>query len=176
MDAFVKRLSKPQSEVESSHTQPALERADERPSKRVKKTEIQDSDSDHSDDSSLDQSEQIKPSANLTLDDDDDEEQDAPDSGRKRLTEFETVLPPLEVDEKAIEEYEVMKSSQISASDDDAPEKPKPVWVKGRSSIYVDAFNLALDTVLEEESHLYDEREMEVFRQWKDLDYEAQYL
>lgn len=175
MDAFVKRLPKPQSEVKSSHAQPAPEQADERPSKRVKKTEIKDSDDDYSEESSFEDTQQVKGSDKPPLDDD-DKEQDAADNGRKRLTDFESVLPPLEVDEKAIEEYEVMKSSQLSVDDDDATEKPEPVWVKGRSSIYVDAFNLALDTVLDEESHLFDEREMEVFRQWKDLDYEAQYL
>ncbi|KAK6519513.1 hypothetical protein TWF281_003340 [Arthrobotrys megalospora] len=44
------------------------------------------------------------------------------------------------------------------------------------SSIYVDAFNLALDTVLEEEGYLFDEDEHEVFRRYRGLDYEAQYL
>ena len=49
-------------------------------------------------------------------------------------------------------------------------------WAKGKSSIYVDAFNLALETVLEDEGHLFDEKEMEVFTQWRGLEYEAQYL
>ena len=49
-------------------------------------------------------------------------------------------------------------------------------WTRGKSSIYVDAFNLALETVLEDEGHLFDEKEMEVFNQWKGLEYEAQYL
>jgi Fanconi-associated nuclease 1 len=40
----------------------------------------------------------------------------------------------------------------------------------------VDAFNLALETVLDEEAHLFDEAEMEVFRKWRELDYESQYL
>ena len=48
--------------------------------------------------------------------------------------------------------------------------------MRGRSSIYVDAFNLALETVLEEESHLFNEPELAVFDNWKALDYEAQYL
>ena len=46
----------------------------------------------------------------------------------------------------------------------------------GRSSIYVDAFNLALDTVLEDEAHLFSRAERCVFEQWKVLGYEAQYL
>ena len=37
-------------------------------------------------------------------------------------------------------------------------------------------FNLALDTVLDEESHLFDEAEKAVFEQWRALNYEAQYL
>ena len=49
-------------------------------------------------------------------------------------------------------------------------------WTKGKSSIYVDAFNLALETVLDDERHLFDEKEMEVFNQWRVLHYEAQYL
>lgn len=40
----------------------------------------------------------------------------------------------------------------------------------------MDAFNLALDTVLEDEAHLFDSKEMVVFEQWRTLDYEAQYL
>jgi Fanconi-associated nuclease 1 len=89
-------------------------------------------------------------------------------------------LPPAAEGIEAIEEYEAMKSSQPAAEEDDddngAPEKPKPLWVKGQSSIYMDAFNLALDTVLEEESHLFDEKENDVFKQWRALEYEAQYL
>lgn len=45
-----------------------------------------------------------------------------------------------------------------------------------RSSIYVDAFNLALDTVLQQESHLFSNGELDVFASWHGLDYEAQYL
>jgi hypothetical protein len=44
------------------------------------------------------------------------------------------------------------------------------------SSIYVDAFNLALDTVLKEESYLFSEEEAEVFAKYRSLDYEAQHL
>ena len=45
-----------------------------------------------------------------------------------------------------------------------------------RSSIYVDAFNIALDTVLEQEEHLFNKREKAVFAAWRQLDYEAKYL
>jgi Fanconi-associated nuclease 1 len=93
------------------------------------------------------------------------------------VTAFENVLPPTQTDEGTIERYEQMKSSRIGTENDDGTsEKTKPLWIKGRSSIYVDAFNLALDTVLEEESQLFDEKEKAVFGRWKDLPYEAQYL
>ncbi|KAL5596905.1 uncharacterized protein BROUX77_006853 [Berkeleyomyces rouxiae] len=58
-------------------------------------------------------------------------------------------------------------------------EHPTPtgyLWVKGESSLYVDAFNLALDTVLQDEIHLFDDKEQQVFREWRALDYQEQYL
>ncbi|KAG6087009.1 hypothetical protein E4U30_001621 [Claviceps sp. LM220 group G6] len=91
-------------------------------------------------------------------------------------TAVEDVLPPTQIDDSAIEEYEHKNASRLDTEGDDAAKKTKSLWIKGRSSIYVDAFNLALDTVLEEESVLFDEKEMEVFQQWKQLDYETQYL
>jgi len=91
-------------------------------------------------------------------------------------TDLETSLPEIKTEDTAIEEYEALKS-------EDDENKPKlhvrlrdGVWRKGKSSIYVDAFNLALETVLEDESHLFHETEMEVFKQWKELSYESQYL
>jgi hypothetical protein len=45
-----------------------------------------------------------------------------------------------------------------------------------RSSVYVDAFDLALDTVLKEESYLFDYAEQEIFAKYRSLDYEAQHL
>lgn len=45
-----------------------------------------------------------------------------------------------------------------------------------KSSLYVDAFNLALDTVLEDESYLFSDEENAIFGTYKSLDYEAQYL
>ncbi|KAI5786462.1 coiled-coil domain-containing protein MTMR15 [Peziza echinospora] len=44
------------------------------------------------------------------------------------------------------------------------------------SSLYTDAFELALDTVLAEESHLFDEAEAEIFQRFRSLPYEARYL
>ncbi|KAG4432442.1 hypothetical protein IFR05_012078 [Cadophora sp. M221] len=107
-------------------------------------------------------------------DDDDGSEVDEP-SIPKRPTELESALPPVKTDKEAIDEYEAMRAAE------DVPEDLKSrltqrTWIKGRSSIYVDAFNLALETVLEDEAHLFDEKEMEVFNQWRQLDYESQYL
>jgi len=80
-------------------------------------------------------------------------------------TELESALPPVKTDKEAIAEYETLRYSNHHGKDRN--------WV---SSIYVDAFNLALDTVLGDESHLFNESEMGVFRVWRDLDYETQYL
>ena len=40
----------------------------------------------------------------------------------------------------------------------------------------MDAFSLALDTVLKDESHLFSSKELAFFDGWKSLDYESQYL
>lgn len=88
-------------------------------------------------------------------------------------TNLEQALPPIKTDKEAIEEYEAIRR----AEDDERTQRlDDGEWVRGKSSIYVDAFNLALDTVLEEESHLFNAAEMQVFRDWRRLDYEAQYL
>ncbi|RDA84208.1 hypothetical protein CP532_0258 [Ophiocordyceps camponoti-leonardi (nom. inval.)] len=87
--------------------------------------------------------------------------------GRHRITDVENVLPPTQDEDEAVDEYELIKSQQTDG---------ESKWARGKSSIYVDAFNLALDTVLEQESELFDEREKEVFEQWRGLDYESQYL
>lgn len=94
-------------------------------------------------------------------------------------TALESALPHVAADEEAIEQYEVMRASQLTNDEKDGPPSsdvdPKK-WVRGKSSIYVDAFNLALDTVLEDEAHLFEEKEKVVFEAWRNLDYEAQYL
>ncbi|KAF4587688.1 coiled-coil domain-containing protein MTMR15 [Ophiocordyceps camponoti-floridani] len=89
-----------------------------------------------------------------------------------RITDVENVLPPTQTDDEAVKSYELIKSQQTDGNQDTS----QSGWVRGKSSIYVDAFNLALDTVLEQESELFDEREKEVFQQWRGLDYESQYL
>ena len=90
-------------------------------------------------------------------------------------TDLESALPPVKSDAEAIEEYEAFKASESGREEAEERLKARN-WVRGTSSLYVDAFNLALDTVLDEESHLFDDAEMEVFRLWRSLPYEAQYL
>jgi fanconi-associated nuclease 1 len=89
-------------------------------------------------------------------------------------TELESALGPVKTDKEAIEEYEAMIASDVP--EDLKSRLNQRSWTKGKSSIYVDAFNLALETVLEDEGHLFDEKEMKVFEEWRQLEYEAQYL
>ncbi|KAF2186879.1 hypothetical protein K469DRAFT_571041 [Zopfia rhizophila CBS 207.26] len=103
---------------------------------------------------------------------DEDIEQLAP----AQKTDLESALPPVKTDAEAIEEYEAFKASQHEGEEGAEGTLKDRKWVRGKTSIYVDAFDLTLNTVLEEESHLFDEAEMEVFKQWRDLNYEAQYL
>ncbi|KAL2830387.1 VRR-NUC domain-containing protein [Aspergillus pseudoustus] len=93
-------------------------------------------------------------------------------------TELESALPAVETGSHAIKEYE---SSQRAKEEEDQElslhERMRDgKWRKGKSSIYVDAFNLALDTVLAEEAHLFNEAEREIFQHWGKLSYESQYL
>ena len=93
-----------------------------------------------------------------------------------RPTELESALPPIKTDKDAIAEYEAMRASEQGNADVLQDRLKQRNWTKGKSSIYVDAFNLALETVLDDEGHLFDEKELEVFNQWSNLDYESQYL
>ncbi|KAL5121287.1 hypothetical protein ACEQ8H_000755 [Pleosporales sp. CAS-2024a] len=95
---------------------------------------------------------------------------------QEHKTDLESALPQVKVDDEAIEAYEAFKASQEDSTEVAGQRLEKRTWVRGKSSLYVDAFNLALDTVLEDESHLFDEAETEAFRIWRELSYEAQYL
>ncbi|KIW17083.1 hypothetical protein PV08_04274 [Exophiala spinifera] len=121
--------------------------------------------------------------------DSEDEEQDLEEDGGVRLpadfraTQLEATLPPVQTDEEAIEAYEAYKASEYVGQQQEEDGESTSVsrlesrrWVRGRSSIYVDAFNLALNTVLEDEGHLFNEAEHSLFKIWQKLDYEAQYL
>jgi Fanconi-associated nuclease 1 len=105
--------------------------------------------------------------------DSEDDESDI-EGGTAPLTELESALLAVKTDKEAIDEYEAMRASDLP--EDLITRLNSRSWTKGQSSIYVDAFNLALETVLEDENHLFDEKEMEVFNKWRNLDYEAQYL
>jgi Fanconi-associated nuclease 1 len=169
MDAFVTRLSKPPSQLREQVRGDSPEK--ERPSKRAKRQGSPDSEGglcpDHPQD--------ISPREDFP--DNEAAKTKYQTEEHPRITGIESALPPAAEGQEAVEQYKTMKSSQASAHDeDDTTETTQPLWVKGRSSIYVDAFNLALDTVLEEESHLFDGKETEVFKQWRGLNYEAQYL
>jgi len=91
-------------------------------------------------------------------------------------TDLESALPQVKTGEDAVREYEAFKASHEDTTVETENRLEKRSWVKGKSSLYVDAFNLALDTVLDEESHLFDEAETELFRIWRALSYETQYL
>jgi Fanconi-associated nuclease 1 len=93
-----------------------------------------------------------------------------------RKTDLESALPPVVTNQEAIDEYEASRAAETAdtAAAGDRLENRK--WVRGKSSIYVDAFNLALETVLEEERNLFDEAEKALFGCWQGLSYEAQYL
>lgn len=93
-------------------------------------------------------------------------------------TELESALPDLDQGKGAIVDYEAIqpfeKDPNISKDLEDNLSTQK--LSTGRRSIYVDAFNLALETVLGEESHLFNEREKKIFDEWRGLSYEGQYL
>lgn len=104
----------------------------------------------------------------------DDDDEEFPPSARS--TELESALPPIKTDKEAIAEYEASRAAEAASASDLHTRLGQRRWVQGKSSIYVDAFNLALETVLEEEAHLFDEAETSVFQEWRNLSYEAQYL
>ncbi|KAG9248855.1 VRR-NUC domain-containing protein [Calycina marina] len=93
-----------------------------------------------------------------------------------RPTDLESASPAVKTDKEAMAEYEAMRAASQAESSGLQGRLEKQSWVRGKSCIYVDAFNLALDTVLQDEGHLFSEKEVEVFKQWRQLEYEAQYL
>ncbi len=110
-----------------------------------------------------------------------DVEEDGDDDAKrmtasKRPTDLESTLPSIRTDKEAIREYETSRAANGEPEATAEDRLRNREWVRGQSSIYVDAFNLALDTVLEDEKHLFDEAELAVFQAWRDLPYEARYL
>ena len=111
----------------------------------------------------------------VIADSEDESEDDEPPLAALRATDLENALPPVKTGNEAIREYENARAAE--AADVDFHDRlGRRKWTLGKSSIYVDAFNLALETVLEEEAHLFDEAEMVVFEYWRNLSYEGQYL
>jgi Fanconi-associated nuclease 1 len=147
------------------------------PAKRLKTFESTDGDVDFSGDEAL-----IRPDVQCCEIPDSDAESDLDGDELTevslRPTDLESALPPVESDKDAIGEYEAMRAAERKVDGGvDVEKRIKEMsWARGRSSIYVDAFNLALETVLDDEGHLFDKREREVFRLWRGLEYEAQYL
>ncbi|KAJ8124697.1 hypothetical protein O1611_g8943 [Lasiodiplodia mahajangana] len=185
MDAFLKRAnstsrSTPQ-RVACLKEKPARSR-DEHPKKKVKREETQKSELD-SDEYRID-TPSLKPRPGPrkdgTLadpaDDDVADRSETEDAHVSRPTAIESSLPEIKPDEQAIEEYHNFKASQENDSGSASSRLDSRAWVRGKSSLYVDAFNLALDTVLSEEAHLFDAKENRVFEEWRSLSYEAQFL
>ena len=150
--------------------------------KRFKKHRSTDSSLSRSNSDGEDEEEEIglrTPTSKSPLKDDpnpegdDDDEQDFVSSSQ---TDLESTLPPVKNDKQAIDDYETTRAAELVDASNLHDRIGQRKWTRGKSSIYVDAFNLVLDTVLEEESHLFDEAENAVFKHWKALGYEAQYL
>lgn len=186
MDRFIQR-SKPNKTRVQPATRSPLPKLEQRsqkpPRKRARLAEVRDSDEEDGDSSpaiSNGEEEDFLASERHTLGESSPaSEADESDLTRpKHQTAFEDSLPTVATDKEAIEEYEAMRASQTSRDETENTSSRIDTrhWVRGKSSIYVDAFNLALDTVLEDESHLFDVEERSVFEQWRGLSYEAQYL
>ncbi|KAI0382046.1 VRR-NUC domain-containing protein [Hypomontagnella monticulosa] len=156
----------------------------EPPFKRVKKEDSHESDEDLDHDLRSN-SPPLKPLPGVQrlgaitseLDDETPQQSDA-EIDQPRRTAIESSLPEVKSGKEALEEYENFRASQVNNGDSATAESrlESRKWVRGKTSLYVDAFNLALNTVLDEESHLFDEKEMYIFDEWKNLSYEAQFL
>ena len=109
-------------------------------------------------------------------DSEDEDENDFDEAPHSNQTLLETSLPPVRTDKEAIEEYEAYRAAQEEEGETLHDRLDKRSWHRGRSSIYVDAFNLALETVLGEEHHLFGAAELALFEHWRGLSYESQYL
>lgn len=151
--------------------------------KRLKRLDSTDSSVSRREDSDLEdegrntpiQRTSVRPSREIPDSEEESDDDDNVLQDGNQKTELESALPPVKTDKEAIAEYEATRAAEAEGLDLNARLGQRK-WVAGKSSIYVDAFNLALETVLEDESHLFDEAEMAVFEQWRDMSYEGQYL
>ena len=149
------------------------------PAKRLKR--LDSTDSSISRDVSTEDDSDVKPTSSnkdqiKEIPDSEAESSDDDQPPRASQTELESALPPIKTDKEAIAEYEATRAAESAEDLGLQARLGQRKWIRGKSSIYVDAFNLALETVLEDESHLFDEAELEVFQQWRNLSYEGQYL
>lgn len=69
-----------------------------------------------------------------------------------------------------------LDASLPAADDNDEVVQEYTRTGKYRRSMYVDAFNLALDTVLQDELHLFSDAEQDIFAKYRSLEYEPQFL
>lgn len=151
--------------------------------KRLKRLDSTDSSISRREDSDLEdegrttpiQRTPIRPSREIPDSEAESDDDDSVLQDRNPKTELESALPPVKTDKEAIAEYEATRAAESEGLDLNGRLGQRK-WLPGKSSIYVDAFNLALETVLEDESHLFDEAEMAVFQQWRHMSYEGQYL
>ncbi|TGJ88003.1 hypothetical protein E0Z10_g756 [Xylaria hypoxylon] len=186
MDVFLKKTnpnSRSAPQRIPSLKQKPTRLAEDHPKKKVKRGEAYKSDTD-SDEYQIDTL-PLKPWPDLQrdagapdspADDDVTERSETEDAHTSGLTAIESSLPEIRLDKKAIEEYQDFKASQGDDDGSTSSRLDSRAWVRGKSSLYVDAFNLALDAVLDEEAHLFDEKERRVFQEWRSLNYEAQFL
>lgn len=191
MDAFVHRARPSEREPLADISNPTDAKMTD-PGRPLKRRKVEVSQGDHPDGDNVDveanaasSDEQGRPPTKPTLRrrreviPDSEDESDDELFADLHETALESALPHVASDEHAIEEYEAMRASQMTTDEKDgslSSDVDRRKWVRGKSSIYVDAFNLALDTVLQDEAHLFDEKENLVFDAWRGLDYEAQYL
>ncbi|GAP86047.1 putative coiled-coil domain-containing protein MTMR15 [Rosellinia necatrix] len=185
MDAFLKRVNSvgcPIAQRKPASKEKPARLVEEHPKKRVKREEPYQSDA-NSDEYQFDPP-LLKPRPGLEGDGAPDGSADDDVAGRSGSEEthvsgptaIEICLPEITPDKRAIEEYQNFKSSQGIDPGSASSRLDLRVWIKGKSSLYVDAFNLALDTVLDEESHLFNMKERFIFEEWRALSYEAQFL
>lgn len=149
--------------------------------KRLKRLDSADSSISRREDSDLEDEDgttpirRVRPSREIPDSEAESDDDDSVLQDRNQKTELESALPPVKTDKEAIAEYEATRAAEAESLDLNGRLGQRK-WLPGKSSIYVDAFNLALETVLEDESHLFDEAEMAVFEQWRHMSYEGQYL
>ena len=147
--------------------------------KRLKRLDSTDSSfsRDISDEENNDLTVELSPNPSVReIPDSEVESEDEDPPPRSSQTELENALPSIRTDKDAIAEYEATRAAETAETLELQGQLGQRKWTRGKSSIYVDAFNLALETVLEDEAHLFDEAEMTVFEQWRSLSYEGQYL